>query len=476
MKLLQKYRNMSVQAKSSIWYTICNFVQKGIAFFVVPIYTRVLTVDEYGEWSVFQSWRDILLIFASLYLFAGVYTKTLVDIQDDRDRYTSSMQGLGTLFTLAFFLIYFPFHDWFNGKIGLDTPCFILLFLYFLGFPAFSFWSTRLKVEYRYWPFVIMTIIMAAAIPTLSLLLLFNTDLRAKALIMGYLLVHCAVGLFFYVYHFIKGKCFYNLKYWKYALKFNIPLIPHYLSIMVLGQADRIMIKHYKGDGDAGIYSFAYQIASAINMVISAIDSTRVPWTYEQLKDKNYPRIAKVSTLLLLMMAGVTLFAALVSPEIILIGGKNYKPAVYVIPVVALGVYFTFCYSIFSTIQFYYGATKYVMVASVIGAVLNVVLNAIFIPKVGFIAAAYTTLICYMIFMLMHYLFSRKVLKEQQITEKVFDYKLMFFISFITLVIGLGCMFTFKYPIIRIALILVIVIVAFINRKKMIQLIKSLKG
>ena len=77
------------------------------------------------------------------------------------------------------------------------------------------------------------------------------------------------------------------------------------------------MIKHYKGDGDAGIYSFAYQIASAINMVISAIDSTRVPWTYEQLKDKNYPRIAKVSTLLLLMMAGVTLFAALVSPEII---------------------------------------------------------------------------------------------------------------------------------------------------------------
>ena len=45
-----------------------------------------------------------------------------------------------------------------------------------------------------------------------------------------------------------------------------------------------------------------------------------------------------------------------------------------------------------------------------------------------------------------------------------------------TLVIGLGCMFTFKYPIIRIALILVIVIVAFINRKKMIQLIKSLKG
>ena len=69
MNIIKKYNNMAVQAKASIWYTICNFFQKGISFVVVPIYVRLLSTSEYGDWSVFQSWRDILIIFASLNLY-----------------------------------------------------------------------------------------------------------------------------------------------------------------------------------------------------------------------------------------------------------------------------------------------------------------------------------------------------------------------------------------------------------------------
>ena len=129
MKLWNKYKNMPVQVKASLWYTICNFFQKGISFIVVPIYVRLLTTAEYGEWSVFQSWRDILIIFASLNLYAGVYTKTLVDNTDDRDRYTSSMQGLGTVISLVMLVIYFFTHEWCNKQIGLTTPYMLLLFL-----------------------------------------------------------------------------------------------------------------------------------------------------------------------------------------------------------------------------------------------------------------------------------------------------------------------------------------------------------
>ena len=139
MNLWNKYKNMPVQAKASIWYTICNFFQKGISFIVVPIYVRLLTTAEYGEWSVFQSWAGILIIFASLNLYAGVYTKTLVDMQDgkERDRYTASMQGLGTLITIGFLLMYLLTHEWCNHLIGLDTPFMLLLFLYFVVYPAF---------------------------------------------------------------------------------------------------------------------------------------------------------------------------------------------------------------------------------------------------------------------------------------------------------------------------------------------------
>lgn len=467
---------MAVQAKASIWYTICNFFQKGISFIAVPIYVRLLTTDEYGDWSVFQSWRDILIIFASLNLFSGVYTKTLVDNKDDRDRYTSSMQGLGTIVSLGLFVIYFLTHDWCNRIIGLETPYMMLLFLYFIVYPAFSFWGTRQRVEYKYKPMVIVTIIISLLTPGVSILLLLKTDLRTNAVILGYLLVQSGIGLIFYVYHFWKGKCFYHKDYWVYASKFNIPLIPHYLSLIVLGQSDRIMIKHYCGESDAGIYSFAYQIASAINALILAINGSRVPWTYEQLRIKVYNKLKGITNTLVLMMAGMVLFVALISPEIIkIIGTADYQIAVYVIPVVTLGVYYTFVYDLYASIEFYFGATKYVMYASVTGALLNIVLNAIFIPKYGFIAAAYTTLVCYFIFMIVHYLFSKKVLRQQQIEDPIYDNKMVFFLSGLLTLAGLGCMLVFPYTIIRVLLMVGLLMVCVIKRKTIMGMFSFMK-
>lgn len=469
---------MPIQAKASIWYTICNFFQKGISFIVVPIYVRLLTTEEYGEWSVFQSWAAILIIFASLNLYAGVYTKTLVDMPNktDRDRYTSSMLGLGTLISIGFLIVYGVLHEWCNRLFELDTSFMLLLFLYFIVYPAFSFWTTRQRVEYKYRPMIIVTIIMSLLTPIISLLLLQHTELRAKALILGFLLTQCAVGVFFYIYHFWKGKCFYKKTYWQYAIKFNSPLIPHYLSLIILGQSDRIMIKHFCGESDAGIYSFAYQIATAINILISAINGARVPWTYEQLKEKRLNQLKKITNLLTAFMAGITLVICLISPEIInVLGTSDYSIAVYVIPVVTLGIYFTFVYDLYSSVEFYYGATKYVMYASVIGALLNILLNAIFIPIFGFIAAAYTTLVCYIVFMLMHYLFAKKVIRLQRFIEPVYDNKTIFILSFIISGVCLTSMMTFNYLIIRIVIILAIITICIIKRNTLKNLLVTFK-
>lgn len=467
---------MAVQAKASIWYTVCNFFQKGISFIVVPIYVRLLTTAEYGQWSVFQSWRDILIIFASLNLYAGVYTKTLVDNKDDRDRYTSSMQGLGTLISLGLLVIYFITHDWCNKAIGLTTPYMLLLFLYFIVYPAFSFWGTRQRVEYKYRPMVIVTIIVSILTPTISILLLQKTDLRANALILGYLIVQCAVGLVFYIYHFWKGKCFYHKGYWQYAAKFNIPLIPHYLSLIVLGQSDRIMIKYYCGESDAGIYSFAYQIATIMNTVLAAVNGSRVPWSYEQLRDKKYGNLRKISNALCLMFGVITLMAALLAPDIIaILGTKDYMLATYVIPIVALGVYFTFVYDMFCTVEFYYGATKYVMIASVVGAISNIVLNALLIPIFGFIAAAYTTLISYILFMIMHYLFMHKIMTQENITEEIYDIKFTFLFSGLLSTIVLLSLLTYRSNIVRYASITIMLLLAVLFRRRIVSIIKMIK-
>lgn len=477
MNLVSKYKSTSVQVKAALWYTVCNFFQKGISLIVVPIYIRLTTTAEYGVWTVFQSWRDILLIFASLNLYCGVYTKKLVDIKpEDRSRYTSSMQGLGTLISAFMFIVYLILREPANSLFELDTSAMLLLFLYFVTFPSFQFWSTRQRVEYKYRKMVVATILLSILTPSVSLLLLKYTELRANALIYGYLIVQCGFGLVFYVYLFIKGRVFYDLAYWKYAIKFNIPLIPHYLSLIVLGQADRIMIKYYYSESEAGIYGFAYQIASAINVLVSAINGSRVPWTYEQLRDRVYDELKRISNLLCVLMGGIVVAVSLLTPDVIhILGTDKYGGAVYIIPVITMGVYFTFVYDLFCGVEFYYGATKFVMLASCVGAVLNVILNAIFIPKYGYIAAAYTTLVCYFIFMFMHLCFMKVVAKKQNITDSIYDLKSIMIISAITIVISFGCMLTFKNNLIRYLLIAVLAVIAVCYRKKIIALIKQMK-
>lgn len=476
MKLLDKYKDIGVEVKASIWYTICNFFQKGISFVVVPIYVRLLTTAEYGDWSVFQSWRDILIIFASLNLYAGVYTKTLVDNKDDRDRYTASMQGLGTTITVVLFVVYIFTHKWCEKAIGLDTAYMLLLFLYFIVYPAFSFWGSRQRVEYNYKAMVAVTVVLSLLTPALSIILLQTTGLRANALILGYLIVQCIVGLYFYILQFWKGRCFYNKKYWRYALKYNIPLVPHYLSLIVLGQSDRIMIKYFCGNSEAGIYSFAYQIASAISVLIASINGSRVPWTYEQFKKNTLGSLKKTTNLLTLLMASVTLLVSLLSPEVIaILGTSDYAVAEYVIPVVVLGIFYTFVYDLYASVEFYFGATRYVMYASLIGAVLNIILNAVFIPIFGFIAAAYSTLVCYLVFMIMHYLFSRRVLSEQKLPKSVYDDRIVFGISLLVTILCLGSMLTFNYPVIRILLVAMLVVICVMKRESIKALLTSMR-
>lgn len=467
---IDKYKKMGVQVKASIWYTGCNILQKGISFIVIPIYTRLLTTSEYGQYTVFQSWRDIILIFATLNLYCGVFTKAMVDYNDDRDAYTSSMQGLGSVITTILFFAYLALSGLWSRLFGMSKVTMILLFIYYYVYPAFSFWSVRQRVEYRYKKMVAVTLLVSVFTPILSVALLYFTSLRENAVIYGYLIVQIMVGAFFYILNFYRGKIFFNKRYWVHALKFNIPLIPHYLSLIVLGQADRIMIDKYCGSAEAGIYGLAYQVSMALNIVISAVNNAMVPWTYEKLKTTEYSLIKKNFRYICLFMMLMTVGVILIAPEIItILSTAEYMDAVWVIPAVAVSVYFTYCYGLFSNVEFYYGATQYVMVASSVGAILNVILNAIFIPLFGFIAAGYTTMVCYLCFMAMHYLFMEKVCQKNNIHESIYDVRFMVGSCLAITLIGGVCLSIYKYIVIRYCSIGLGFMMAIICRKRVMK-------
>jgi O-antigen/teichoic acid export membrane protein len=300
--------------------------------------------------------------------------------------------------------------------------------------------------------------------------------LRANAVIWGFLITQGSVGAVFYVLHFIRGKCFYNKEYWSYALKYNIPLIPHYLSLIVLGQSDRIMISKYCGVDKTAIYNLAYQVSMLMGIFVNAINSSFVPWLYKKLKEKEYVGIRKISNRLCMAIAAMTLMAIMIAPEIVrILGTEEYLEAIWIIPAVAISTYFTFIYGLFCGVEFYYGATKYVMIASTTGAILNIFLNATFIPIFGFIAAGYTTLFCYLVFMVMHFLFMVKICRKETKGNLIYDIKFIVWDCVILCACGGVCLILYKVYLIRYIVIAVLLAGVVVKRKDITNIIANIK-
>ena len=167
----------------------------------------------------------------------------------------------------------------------------------------------------------------------------------------------------------------------------------------------------------------------------------------------------------------------LVAPEIVTIfAPKSYQSAIWVIPPVAMSVYFMFMYTLFANFSFYFEKTTLIMIASAIAAFANVVLNSIFIPRFGYVAAAYTTLVCYILFDFFHYLLMKNICKNYLENYQAYDAKIILLISCIFVFISFVFMTLFKMVIIRYLLVIVVLIFIFIYRNKISVIIKQTKN
>ena len=474
--LLNKYKSIPVAAKASLWFAVCSIVQKGISLITIPLFTRLLTTEQYGEFSVYQSWYQIINVFATLNLSLGVFNNGMTKYPAERSKYMSAMQGLSTVVTTLLFCVYLPFKDFINEFTGLSTLLMITIFAECLMIPALSFWTARQRYDFKYIALVVVTVGVAVLSPVLGLIAVNLTEEKGVARILSAALVNVCVGLFFYVLNISRGKKIFVKEYWAFALKFNIPLVPHYLSQIVLSHSNRIMIERMFGETEVAIYSVAYSISIIMNIVTNSINSSYIPWTYHKMKENNIAPLKKNTSLLLLGVAALSLLPVLLAPELMrIVAPPEYAQGVWFIPPVSTSVYFMFLYSLFGNIEFYYEKTKFVMIASTISAVANIGLNLIFMPKFGYLTAGYVTLVCYIIYTLAHYTFMRKVCKEKLNIKSVYNDKLIVLITVVYLSCTALAMSLYNLVIVRYVVLLIAFIIIAIKRKKLIEMTKILK-
>lgn len=474
LNVKNKYNKMSSSIKASIWFTLCNILQKGIAMITVPIFTRIMNAEQYGIFSVYQSWYSIIVVFATLNLYYGVFNNGMMKYENNRSAFTSSLQGLTTVITAILFIIYLININLWNSIFGLPTILVVSMFFQLFFEPAFSFWAARQRYEFKYKALITVTIFITFSSPILGIITVLNSIYKAEMRVLSFVAIQVCIGLFFYILNFYKGKKFFNKEYWKFALRFNIPLIPHYLAQSVLQQSDRLMISNLIGNKEAAIYSVAYSVSTLMVLVISAINNSLIPYTYECLKNKIIYKLSKSVNALIILVGIGTFFVVAFGPEVISIfAPSEYYDAIWIIPPVSASVYFMFLYPLFGNIEFYYEENKFVMLASITGAIVNIVLNLLFIPVFGYIAAGYTTLFCYVLFSGGHYFFMKKVLSKHNVIVDIYDYKFIFVFS-VFVVIAMGIMTLSYFNIfLRYILILFMLIMIFLHRVWILNVIKN---
>lgn len=476
MKIIRKkYRNLPVQIKASLWFLVCSFMQKGITTVTTPIFTRLLSTAEYGQYGVFSSWLSIASIFVTLNLSLGVYSQGVVKFEDERKVFSSALQGLTFVLCLAWTLVYTLFRDFWNRLFSLSTVQMYAMLSLIWTSAVFNFWASEQRVLYRYKSLVALTSLVSIAKPALGVFLVCQAEDKVTARILGWCIVElvCYSGLFFI--QMWRGRQFFSARFWKYAVKFNIPLIPHYLSLTVLNSADRIMIKYMTGEADAGVYSLAHAVSLIMTLFNTALTQTVSPWVFQKIKANKIEDISPVGYISLVCVAGVNLLLIALAPEAVaLFAPKAYYDAVYIIPPVAMSVYFMYSYDLFAKFAFYYEKTNFIMTASVVGALLNIVLNYIFIGLFGYKAAGYTTLVCYAVYSVGHYIFMNKVCDRFCNGIRPYDLKKLLRITILFVTAGFLLLLTYGHALIRYGILAAGLVLVIVKRGTLMSAAKNL--
>lgn len=474
-RLLNRYKNISPQIKASFWFLICSFVQKGISVITTPIFTRLLMPAEYGMFSVFTSWLNIVTVIVTLNLFCGVYIQGLIKFEDRRRQYSSAMQGLCLTLVCVWAVVYFLFRDFWNGLFSLTTVQMTAMLVMVWTSSAFSFWATEQRVDYKYIKLVAITLLVAVAKPALGVFLVIHAEDKVTARILGLAVVELAVYTWLFFAQMLRGRQFCSWKVWKYAVLFNLPLVPHYLSGSILNTADRIMIGKMAGASEAGIYSLAYSVSLIMTLFNSSMLQTIEPWLYKKIKARDVNNISRVAYPTFIIIAGVNVALMACAPEVVAIfAPAEYYDAIWIIPPVAMSSYFMFAYTFFAVFEFYYEKTHLIAIATMSGAVLKLILNYIFIDIFGYYAAGYTTLLCFMVYAGMHYIFMKKICRDYLDGAQAYSTKTLFIITSFFMAFGFAILFTYKTPVLRYSCIAALALAVLVKRRYIIDTVKSL--
>lgn len=456
-------------AKNTLVVTIGKISTQFITFLLLPIYTAVLSTEEYGIVDLLTTLVSLLLPIITLQMEQGIF-RFLIDCRKNEEEKNKLISTISvsiviqcTVYVLSFII--------FSRFINNDYKYFLLVNVIACVFSTILLQISRgLGDNVRY---AKASFLMSVVTILLNILFIVGFKLGAYgmlfAICLGYVI--CSLYIIFtekiYKYVHIKLFDFFLLKE---VLKYSVPLIPNMISWWIVNVSDRSIITFFIGIGANGIYSAANKFSSIISTIFSVFNMTWTESASLNINEKDSTEFFNkildfVMRVFGMLCLGIIAFMPFVFPILI---NEKYSEAYYQIPILILGSMFNILVSFIGSIYVAKKKTKEIAKTSIIAACINIVINIIFIKKIGLYSASISTVLAY------GTMFVYRFFDVQKYIRLKFNNKIIISIILLT-VLTIAVYYYRKLPLLIINAIFVTVYAIYINRKNMSIIINFIK-
>jgi O-antigen/teichoic acid export membrane protein len=389
-------------------YSIASFLQMGVGFLLLPVYTLYLTPEDYGKLNVVTA---ITAFVSRMLLMSLPVAATRFHFKSEMQEFRAKVWGsiLILLLINSFFwgVLIIIFHRYLITPIAEGVDFYPLFFFALIGAmlsPMFQFYQQWLKTLQDGLSHTINAIAHFVITVILNVVCLTVLHLGVFSLILS----NFVVSLLFFVYSFYSFSpylCFrFENRIGAGALKYALPLMPHNIASYWSNTIDRLMLNNMAGASSVGLYSVASQFGSVMNVITGSINSAFSPWCFQLMakgEKEGYEKMYIFADVGVLLCCVIGFIISIFSPEAVwLMSSKSYEMAWYPISFicfggVARGLYYFFCQPLF------FSHTKYVMYVSMTALLANVICNLVFIPLLGIIGTGVAMFISLLVIALM---------------------------------------------------------------------------
>lgn len=406
---------MKKQNRVTILNIASTLILTGISIFTSPLFSRLLGTSGYGIMSTYTVWMNAMAIIATLQTDATLVYAKVKFPEEEQIRYQSSVMTLSLAVCAMCSLLICVFIRPISALLKLSCSLIAMLMMQSFGSFCLNFLNTKLQYELKAGRNMLSSLTIVLSSLALSLILVLSMPMEQRYIgrILGNVITYGALGLAACLFILWKGKCFFNLTYWRFALGLVFPLIFMNLSNLVLGHSDLVMVRSGLGDSASGIYGLAYTFSGVMFTIYVALNKSWIPFFFDDMKAGDTDAVFSKSFNFMELYTILAMGFVLLTKEVFhVFADSSYWSGTVIVPVFVASYYINFLCTFPVTYEHYHMKVKAVSVVTVASAAINIGLNIIFIRMMGLIGAAVATMLSHVLQFCAHQFYATFLIKE----------------------------------------------------------------